>query len=278
MTLKISRRSITGFKDYKTCLIWLLKNAHEDGRGQRTALATAIGCQPAYLTRVLNGDAHLSLEQIESAARYFMMSEAESEYLIALVGENRAGTESLKAYWRALLEGSREKCGELKGRLDLKDCLSESEILTYYGSWHFSAVHILTSIPSKQSVSSIGKYLSLSENTVRQALDFLVKAGLVEQTAGRFTITSRDIFLGRKNPMTARHHINWKLKSIESLNSPDPNALHYTGVITMASEDVQKMKELILRSIEKARALVQQSGEDILACYNFEFFEVGGRP
>src|SRR5262249_35474544 len=106
-------------------------------------------------------------------------------------------------------------------------------------------------------------------------LDFLVSAGLVEKMGVRYVTSERNIHLGRNHAMTAKHHINWKLKSIESISVPEENAIRYSGVVTLSRADAEKMKEIILRSLEQTRTLVRNSNEEILGCYSFEFFEVG---
>jgi len=93
-----------------------------------------MGCQPAYLSRALNGEGELSLEQVEAAARFFLLRLAESKCLIALSGENRAGTQQMKAFWRKQILEATAEHSELKGRVGLSDTLSDSETLTYYGS------------------------------------------------------------------------------------------------------------------------------------------------
>ncbi len=275
-TAAFENRSIMSFSDYKVSLLALLADLEKHDRGgQRSALARAMGCQPAYLSRVLNGDGDLSFEQMEAACRFFVLKPSESHFLISLLGENRAGTQQMKEFWRAQIKAAQKEHRELKGRLGLRDSLSEGEILTYYGSWHHSAIHIATSITEVQTVSALSEYLSLAEVVVRASLEFLVRAGLVEKKANRYVTTDRDIHLERGHAMVEKHHINWKLKSIETANRPDANAIRYTGVVTVSREDAERIKDLILEAVERTRQVVRESPEQILGCYNFEFFEVG---
>jgi uncharacterized protein (TIGR02147 family) len=268
--------SLLSFCDYKTCLKALLTDLEEqDCTGQRSALARAMGCQPAYLSRVLNGEGELSFEQMEAACRFFVLKPSEAHFLISLLGENRAGTQQMKSFWREHIRAARKEHQELKGRLGLRDSLSDGEILTYYGSWHHSAIHIAASITELQTVSALSEYLSLSEEIVRASLDFLMCVGLVEKKANRYVTSERNIHLERNHSMVEKHHINWKLKSIEAVNKPGAEAIRYTGVMTLSYADAERIKELILDAVERARQIVRESPEEILGCYSFEFFEVG---
>ena len=58
-------------EDYKQALNLLIEQESEKRKGVRTALAEACQCQSSYISRVLNRDAHLSLEQIIAAADFF---------------------------------------------------------------------------------------------------------------------------------------------------------------------------------------------------------------
>ena len=64
-------KSSFSFKDYKALLHWRIETSPRRGRGVRAALAQAMKVQSAYLSRVLNGDADLSLEQADAANTFF---------------------------------------------------------------------------------------------------------------------------------------------------------------------------------------------------------------
>lgn len=271
--VRLEKKSVFTHTSYKDCINHLLLVTESQDRGQKSALARSMGCQPAYLSRALNGDGDLNLEQVEAATRFFILNAAESHYLMALLGENRAGTQELKKYWKRRLKEAKAENSELKGRLDLDDVLSVEQAFTYYGSWYISAIHVATSLEHVQTLSALAEYFSLTEETVRSALAFLIDAGLVEKSDGRYKMTDRNIHLPRKSSMVDKHHINWKLKSLETMNSKD--AIRYTGVVTLSAQAAEKMKELILQSVQEARTIVRESEEEILGCYSFEFFEVG---
>lgn len=267
--------SLFSYVDYKLYLRSRLEPADNAQRGQRALLARAIKCQPAYLSRVLNGSADLSLEQIEAACRFLVLVASESRYLMALHGCNRAGSTQVRAFWQEQMQAAKQEHQNLKQRLKLDESLGKSEQLTYYGSWHFAAVHMATSIKKLQTVSALSNYFALSTQVIQSTLEFLISVGLVKKEGHEFRITDKNIFLGRNEVMAAHHHLNWKLKSIETLNTPGSNQIHYTGVVTLSRTDAEKIKELILSSVMQVRDLIASSSEELLACYNFGFFEVG---
>lgn len=269
---KASENQLFRLKSYRECLVWLLESSGE--KGQKTALARAMECQPAYLSRVLAGLADLSLEQIEAAARHFVLNPSESEFLIALLGEERAGTASLKAFWRKQKERILAERLELKNRVDLKMPLQEKDKLIYYSNWHISAVHVATNIEGLNTPEAIAKHLSLSPDLVRGDLDFLCLAGLVQNKNGRFVRGESQIHLDKDSPLAKGHHLNWKVKSMEAINQPKASDLHYSSVISVSRSDLNELKEHMLKAIEKIRKSVRESKDEIVACYSMELFEL----
>lgn len=267
-------KQVFDFKDYKSCLQWLLDAASQHSKGQKTLLAAAMGCQPSYLSRVFGGLAHLSLEQVESAARHFVLSKPESAYFIALLGEERAGTQALKDYWRRQQKRALEERLELKNRVDLENPLTEEQKATYFSSWHMAAVHAAVAIESLQTISSIASYLRLSKTLVRSDLDFLCAHGLVKRVDGKFTIGNRALHLAKESPLVQKHHLNWKLRSMDALNQPKASDLHYCSLVALSRSDLEKLKERMLSAVEEIRGTVAASKEETLACYSLEIFEL----
>src|SRR4051794_34299806 len=68
--------------------------------GMKVELSETIGTHPAYLSRVLAGQAQLSPEQVERLAAYLQLKGDEKRYLIFLLHEERAGTQGLKSFYR----------------------------------------------------------------------------------------------------------------------------------------------------------------------------------
>jgi len=46
--------------------------------------------------------------------------------------------------------------------------------------------------------------------------------------------------------MVTKHHVNWKLKSMESANAPENNDMRYTGVVTVIAQRCQPHKRVNL--------------------------------
>jgi len=178
-------------------------------RGVKTSLAQTVGCQPTYITQILNGNAHLSLEQADRLNFYFRHSKDESHYFILLVQKERAGTKSLRDYFDDQLKVQLSKRMVLTERLGKKNSLNKDAQLIYYSSWVYAAIHIATTIPSLQNKLAISQTLKLPLKKVQEVLDFLISVNLVIEKNNVYTIGEKSIRLGRDSALIYRHHSNW---------------------------------------------------------------------
>jgi len=264
------KNSIFDYQDYKTFLndIMGLKP-----RGHRSRLAEALRCHTAYITLVLSGNAHLSLEQAELANQFLGHSEEESHFFILLVQLGRAGTTSLQNYFQNQLKAVSNKRLELKNRLQFKKTLSAEDQSIYYSSWHYAAVHILLSIPALRTKDALAHYLRLPSKKIAEVLDFLVKAGLVETKDDQsYVIGTTHIHLPHDSPMISKHHSNWRMRAIESFDSEALTDLHYSSVVTMSKKDGAKIRAILIKAIEDVRSVVKDSPEEEGFCYTLDLF------
>lgn len=241
-------------------------------RGVRSRLAEAVKCHTAYVSQVLNGDAQFSLEQAELIARFFQLNKDEATYLLLLVQYDRSGTTTLKAHFEFQLKELAKKQLVLKDRLEFKKSLSREDQATFYSSWQYGAIHILVSVPGCNTEKGIAKYLNLPISKVIDILNFLVSVGLVVKVEGRYSIGTSHIHLEHDSPMISKHHSNWRVKAIQSLDEVHSNDLHYSSAITCSEEDAVKIKTALIRAIDEVRAIVRPSKDEGGFVYCLDFF------
>ena len=59
-------------------------NKNKSIKGYQSKLADEIGCQRAYLSRVINGEQHFTLEHGVKAAEFWGLSATETDYFLNL--------------------------------------------------------------------------------------------------------------------------------------------------------------------------------------------------
>ncbi|MEK6704339.1 MAG: TIGR02147 family protein [Bdellovibrionota bacterium] len=262
--------------DYKTYLNKLLSDkTHGFGWGARSQLSQAIGCQTAYVARVLSGSAHFSFEQADAVSHFLKHTEEQSRFFVLLVSIARAGTSSLREHYQKQISRIREERLLLKNRLNIRETLTHAHQAEYYSSWVYIAVHILTSIPEFQSISSIAARLGLETERVRETLEFLSRCGMVEKKEDRYIIGTARIHLGADSPLVSRHHLNWRLKAMQSIEKHlITKDFHYSSVVSLSQDDMGHIREILMQAVERCKHVIKASPEEALCSLSLDFFEV----
>ncbi len=266
------------FEDYRSYISQQLQSLYP-GRGGKIKLATAIGCNSAYLSQVLKGRASLSMEQSEAISRFFSHDETAAQYFLYLVQWERAGTKPLKQFWKKRLNEVLQKKSVLAERLQFDQSMAAGEESEYYDHWSTAAVHMCTGISGKNSPAAIAEHLGLSLGVVIQALQMLIRMDLVlEKNAGFFRRTN-SVHLPADSRVTHQNHINWRLRSISILGE-QPQAttnLHYSSVVSMSRDDAFKVREVLTQAIEQTRKVVRSSGDEEIFHYSMDLFPLSRR-
>ncbi len=270
---QLSPPALFAHHDYKRYLNERL-DSDKAGRGSRSALARAIRCQSAYVSSVLRGSSHFTPEQGEAINEHLGHSEAEADYFLLSLQLQRAGTELLRKRLKKQLQKIQETRFDLQKRLTVGQSLSRDDQAIYYSEWYYSAIHALSSIPEFNSVAKIAARLGVDMGVAAEAVDFLVRTGLMEKNKSGLKIGQTSIHLGADSPLIGKHHVNWRLQAMQSLTKKAADGLHYSSVVTLSEGDAMKLKEQIVSFLQELKKVVKQSKEEELRCFSLDFFRV----
>lgn len=266
--------SIFEYKDYKAYLNAALAAHFQKKRGGRSALARALNCQPGYVSRVLSGNVHFSPEQADLVNQFLGHREDESQYFLFLVEWARAGSTHLRSHLEKQIHHFQNQYLNLKNRLQIRNHLDEKDHITYFSSWHYAAIHTLLSITDYKDKDSIAKRLNIPVKRASEVIGFLIRAGLILPDGKSYKTGVSRLHLGNDSPLITRHHINWRMQAIRSLEKEEQDDLHYSSVVSLSNEDIRKIKNILVKTIESAKAIVRDSKEQTAACFNIDLFEL----
>lgn len=266
--------SVFEYEDYKAFLKEAIRRRQQ--RGSRTALARAMGCQSAYVTHVLGGQAELSLEQGERASFFLGLTESETGFFLLLVQIRRAGSAPLKELLLKQKERLKAKQSGLGDRIRISGSLRTPDRALYYSDWKYAAVHVAVTIPSLRTEDALARHLGLSKSAVRETLLFLKAKGLVTDRQGHLIPGKTVLHLPADSPWISAHHRNWRLKSLESLCRQSPGELHYSGVVSCSDDDRLKIQEALTKTLREILEQVQTSPEEKLVGLGIDWFQVNG--
>lgn len=260
------------YTNYRTYLRTRLEVA--GGRGCKALLAKAIAVQPTYVSQVLQERAHLSLEQAEAANLYFMHNTQESHFFLLLVQKDRAGTKTLREYFKKQMDAVLKERLVLTERLGKTQQLEEADRSWYYGSWLPAAIHIATTIPTLRTVNRLSEALLISPEKTLEILEHLEVIGLIKKEGAEYYPGTQVIRIGKDSQQLLKHHTNWRLQAMQSFDREKINELHYSGVVSLSSADVTKIKDRLLGSIKDNIDLIKDSKEEELFCLTIDFFNL----
>lgn len=262
--------SVFSFTNYKKYLSARLKNSW----GLITKLAEAAGCQRAYLSRVLNSHVQLTPDHAYNICIFFELNPSETDYFVALVECERAGTKTYREFMEKKVKELRREHQNLSSRLQRQNISVGEKEASYYSSWYWSAIHILVSIGEFQNPETISKRLQLPISLVRSTLETLARYGLVKYERGRWVHSSGDLHLPRNSPFVAYHHNNWRARAVSDAQMQNKDNIHFTIVQAMSREAMEEIKELILDFIDESAKVAGPSQSEEILCTNLDFFTV----
>lgn len=266
-------KNVFQFSSYKAYLHSRTGSAHSKP-GIKSALARALGCQATYISQILHDKAHLSLEQAELANEFFSHSKEESSFFLLLVQKDRAGTRSLARHFQEQIDQVLSRRSILTSRLGANQTVSQKDQSVYYSSWIYAALHIALTIPELRTQEALSDYFRLPAKRITEVLEFLISAGLVVEKKGGFTVSTTHVRLGKDSHNLIKHHTNWRTQAIESFERQEPPDFHYSGVVSLSSQDVSKIKEIMLETVGETQKLVRESKEQELCVLNIDWFRL----
>lgn len=268
-------KNIFSYKNYKELLADLVA---ANPRGTKRRLAAHCKCQESYMSNVLNGSAHLNAEQIEAACRFFQMTDAECQYVLLLLQENRSGTPHLRNQFSKMLQRHRIEHDRLQESLEIKSSLSTEDQARYYSAWYYAAVHMLLLTKEFRKPEAIAARLNLSLSVVTDVLKFLVSIGAASKRLQEYFSCHKQLHLDRASPFIISHHRNWRVKAmtaIESIeDSTDVQNLHYSGVVTISHEDFIRVREILSIALKNSVDVIRDSKDETLASIGIDFFGI----
>lgn len=264
-------KNIYDFRTYRAYLKFRVKMGP---RGTATAISRHLNVKPAFVSQVLSKKGHLSQEQAEKLNGFLHHGRLESRYFLLILNKERAGTRSLQKFYDGQINEEQKSRLNLLKRVGALGRVNEDQAAIYYSSWTFGAIHIALSLPRIKTATALSQKLQLPLELVRENLNFLCQAGLVEKAGDAYKVLKPHLRLGRDRGYILNHHRNWRLRSLKSLQEEDLRDLHYSGVIPLSKADAISLKDRLLEMIKDHTSIIKSSSEETLFNYNIDFYKI----
>jgi hypothetical protein len=126
-----------------------------------------------------------------------------------------------------------------------------------------------------QTLESIMNKFNLSRIKALQMLDFLCEARLCEQKGDSYFMGQQRTYIDRGSIYFQKHHLNWRLKSIEKSEHLADDEKLYTVTMGISETDYQKLKDEVAKLLSSFSKIIENSDKaDQLVCFNCDLFKI----
>lgn len=263
------------YRDYKKFLRDSAK-ANKSLYGYKTRLAEAAGCRASYLSQVFNGAFDLMPEHGLGLSEFWGFSAEERDYFVLLIQLARAGTPQLTKYYEEQLNRISREYERRTLKSDASEISQAESRSLFYSSWHYTAIHDLTTFPGGQTTEAIARRLELPKDLVEQALRALESMQLVRPHGIHWKATVNELIVPTDTYHSAQHISHWTHRAALDVMRPKRplESFHKCWVFGISPEDFQALRELLLEHIRKAQKIVPNSDRQELVCMNLNLFMV----
>jgi uncharacterized protein (TIGR02147 family) len=235
-------------------------------------MAAYLGTNSVIMSQVFKGDRDLNLEQAAKLAQFMGLGSTETDFFLLLVQIARSGTHDLKSILKRQAEECRLRGQAIKNRIQHQQ-LSDEDKAIYYSSWYHNAVFLAAPIPEFSSVAAMAKHFNIPENVISDVLRFLLDRGMLVKKGKGYDFGTNVVHVPHDSPFVVRHHLNWRIKSMQVMERKNEGNLHYTSPMSMSIELAKKIREEIVQFIQKQTKNVAESPSEKLVCLNIDWFE-----
>ena len=257
---------------YKNFLQQKINSFPAKGRGVISKIGKYLNLNPSYISQVIRGSKHLSLEQALKISDFFSLKVHEREFFLNLLQYERAGTSELKDYFKKILDNLNSESQKISRRVVQNKQLDKFEQSVFYSNWYYSAVRLSLGISKLKTPQEIASSLNIPLAKVNDILDFLLSCGLCEEEEGKYISRVRGTHLPADSPYISSHHRNWRVKAMENFSNLKKDELAFSAPMTLSKSDFNRLKQELLSAIENASNIVKDSPSEELACLNIDLF------
>lgn len=259
---------------YKTYInTWILSQPKK-GHGVRSVIAKQADCNAAYVTQVLSGEAHFSLEQAEKLRPLLGLNAEETDFFLLLVEKDRAGTANLKKFFNEKIDKILNDRRRLENRIKNDHQLGPERQLRYFSTWVYSAVHMALTVARMKDSRIVAQQLGIDEVEAKEIIQFLLDSGILVLEKGAYQTGKTRFHLPHDSDLILRHHTNWRLQALKAFDKKTESNLHYSSVISISQEDFQKIRGQLVDMIEKTKRVIKISPEETVVSFCLDFFKI----
>lgn len=152
--------------------------------------------------------------------------------------------------------------------------LNDYQKSVYYSHWGYICIHMLVSLEDCNTVRRIQQRTKLKESFVLEILNFLMDCRLIEKQNNRFVIGPTRIHLSKSSPLLKLLHTNMRQLAVGKMDHHAEENLHYSSVLVFGKEDIEKVRNMLLKFIADKEKIVGPSPVEEAVVLNIDYFKL----
>ena len=235
-------------------------------------LAQACKIQKTYHSRVFNGKAHLSEDQLFLSTEYLGLTRQETEYVFLLYQWQRSEVEVRRSMlWKEIekLQTRQSSASSQVAGVQVQESLpSASE---YYLDPTALIVHMLIGTVRLNDPANIMRHLNLSRERMMEVLGLLESLELIRLKNGRYEIAKSIVNLSPDSKLRRPYRTLIRSKGLERMQQLTSSQVYdYAVVFAADAKTKEKIQEEFLEFLKKAQQLVKKAPPEDVFQMNFD--------
>jgi uncharacterized protein (TIGR02147 family) len=241
-------------------------------------LATVLGVQKTYLSKVMGGFGQLSTDQVYALAENFSLTKDEHDYLILLIECERTGLAKRKQFLERRIAAIQAEHRNTKKNLKAK--FSEDSIADaraeYYLDPFMTIAHLFLTLPSYGGDSKkVAQRLKFSDFYSKKIFSALERIGIIEKlnTPGFYRVVEDHLHLSSESLLSTPYHALFRMASLQQLMKISPEERFAFSVTFSADNETKKIiHEAFLKFLREIEPAVKAAPIESVYQLNFDLF------
>jgi uncharacterized protein (TIGR02147 family) len=262
--------------DYRKILTFLVER--EKGKGidcNFSKVAEAIRVQRPYLSKVMNGAAELSEDQMHLVCEFFDITGDEKDYLDLLLQFSKSGLKERKDFLKKQIYKMQAVKLDIKNNLDVKEVKPDNLLFNeYFLNPHMQIVHVALNIKRFQHIDNLTDLLNINSVALADILRKLETLKLIEFKNNRYVVINQTMHLPKNSNLLHPHQALLRVKSIEHQQNKSLDSGNYAFSVTFSADEEarKKIQEDFLKYLKSVQKTVQNAGTEEVYQINFDLF------
>lgn len=265
---------VFSYEDYRKYLTDWIAYQKKERRLSASTVSEKIGIHPTFMSQVLKGTKDFSTEQWVCLCNLMDLTDIEFEFLQFLLLANRAGSIETKKFFQGKLDEILERRLQLQKRFKGHRQLSDEHRSIFYSSWIYSAVRLFCACDGGKSIQAISEEFRISRAKADEIVAFLLSCGLcVKNKNDFFELGDQHVHVPANSPFVIRHHTNWRLRAVNSLDNTTEEELNFTAPMSISRADFALIREKVVKLIQEVVVIAKESNAEDVFALNIDFFK-----